>query len=356
MKIAFLNIYNGLIDRGAERSTHELANRLAKHHKVYLIQGGQESVRALYKTKNLTPLLPRYQDTSVSFLRKFYLDIWSLQILIFTVSALSFLWKEDFQVIIPINGGWQAILCRLFTWIRRTKMVIIGRAGIGRDDAWNLLCRPDAFVALTSAAARWAKHYRKKINIHYIPNGVDIDTFHPKGKQAALFLNKPIIICVAACMPNKQIDLTIQAVTKLDKISLVVLGDGLDKNKLRALGRKLLGKGRFLLLHVEKEKIADYYHAADIFTLVSKTGEAFGNVYLEAMACNLPVVTVDDETRHEIVNGAGLFVDPNNIDTYAKALASALQNDFGDKPRKQAEKFSWERVLDKYEKLLSTLS
>jgi len=142
-------------------------------------------------------------------------------------------------------------------------------------------------------------------------------------------------------MPNKQIDLTIQAAAKLNRASLLILGDGPLKKDLLTLGERLLGKERFLLIRAEREKIAGYYRAADIFTLVSKSGEAFGNVYLEAMACNLPVVATDDATRHEIVGQAGLFVNPNNIPDYAKALGYALEIKFNSKPREQAEKFSW---------------
>jgi glycosyltransferase involved in cell wall biosynthesis len=74
------------------------------------------------------------------------------------------------------------------------------------------------------------------------------------------------------------------------------------------------------------------------------------------MACNLPVVASDDEVRREIIGKAGFFVkNPTDASEYAKILKKALSFDFGDRPRKQAEKFSWDRIAQKYEKLFKDL-
>jgi len=74
------------------------------------------------------------------------------------------------------------------------------------------------------------------------------------------------------------------------------------------------------------------------------------------MACGLPVVATDDSLRREIVGKAGLFIkNPKNSRIYAKALQEALTKKWGSIPRKQAQKFSWNMVAEKYEELLKTL-
>ena len=80
--------------------------------------------------------------------------------------------------------------------------------------------------------------------------------------------------------------------------------------------------------------------------------EAFGIVYVEAMASGLPVVATDDENRREIIGDAGLFVDPENIEEYAQTLGKALKTDFGEKPRQQAKKFSWDKIASQYEQIM----
>jgi glycosyltransferase involved in cell wall biosynthesis len=97
------------------------------------------------------------------------------------------------------------------------------------------------------------------------------------------------------------------------------------------------------------------YGAADIFTYPTVPWESFGIVLVEAMASGLPVVATDDPIRREIVGDAGLFDDPLNTKVYAKALRKALAKDWGDKPRKQAEKFSWDKIADQYHKLFDEL-
>ena len=357
MKIVFLNIYNGLVERGAERSTHELANRLAENHKVWVVQGGSRLLsKAKYKIKIIPTFLPNFPDSSFSFLRRFYLDIWSLQILFFSIRLIPLLLSERFNIVIPVNGGWQTVLCKLLAWLRYSKLVIIGRAGKGRDDRWNLLWRPDLFIALTNYAYAWVKKIAPKIKCELIPNGVDLNLFRPQREKAEVALKRPIILCVGALMPNKQIDLTIKATAKLKDVSLLILGKGILKNDLLELGNKLLEKDRFLILSVPYKEIPKYYRIAHVFTLVSKTGEAFGNVYLEALASNLPIVATDDTTRREIVGGAGIFVDPNNIDQYADALNTMLNKNIGNMPIDQSSKFYWEKIASKYEKTFLSLS
>ncbi|HLD91975.1 MAG TPA: glycosyltransferase, partial [Patescibacteria group bacterium] len=87
----------------------------------------------------------------------------------------------------------------------------------------------------------------------------------------------------------------------------------------------------------------------------SNPTESFGIVLVEAMATGLPVVATNDAIRKEIVGDAGLFVDPTNADEYAKILEKALNTNWGDKPRNQAEKFSWDKIAKSYEEILENL-
>lgn len=357
MKIVFLNIYQGINQRGAERSTYELVKRLAKKQEIILISGGKDrDIENYCKNKIIKPLITSLQDTSFSFWRRYYLDLWSLNILIFTIKALFYLVKEKTDIIIPLNGGWQVLILRLFSWILRIKLVVIGRAGIGRDDRWNLFWQPDCFIALTTKAEEWAKKINPTLKIVKIPNGVDLNTFKPEGEIAGLDLKQPIIVTASALTPNKRIDLTINAIAKLANVSLLVLGNGFQRDYLRTLGKKLLGNNRFLIKEVEMAEIAKYYRVGKLFTLVSIKEEAFGNVYLEALACNLPVVATDDEARREIIGKSGIFVDPKNIDNYSQVLSRGLKKNFGNIPRLQAEKFAWERIVKDYEKVFESLS
>lgn len=51
-----------------------------------------------------------------------------------------------------------------------------------------------------------------------------------------------------------------------------------------------------------------------------------------------------------IVGKAGVLVDTADLRAYSRALRMVVEENFGDKPRKQAEKFSWKKIAEKYKK------
>jgi glycosyltransferase involved in cell wall biosynthesis len=310
MRIAFLNKYQNKVFRGAETFVFELSQRLSKNHKVDVI-------------------------SEVNYFN---------------------LLKNRYDLVIPTNGRWQVVMVRIVSWLSGSKMIVSGQSGIGWDDKVNLLVMPDAFVALTDKAKNWARKFNPLVHVEKIPNGVDLQKFSPEGESYKTNLKKPIVLAVGAFTGQKRLDLTIKAVSKLKDASLLLVGGGGElKEKLESEGKRLLGN-RFQILSVPFEDMPKIYKSADVFTLPSASSEAFGNVYVEAMASGLPVVATNDEQRREIVGEAGILVDPTKIKEYSLVLQEALDTNWGDKPRKQAEKFSWESIAEKYEELFKRLN
>lgn len=313
MRIVFLNKYQNKVRRGAETFVYELSKRLSKNHQVDVIA-----------------------------------DINYLDIL-----------RGKYDIIIPTNGRFQVILVRKIAWITGAKTIVSGQSGIGWDDRINLYCFPNVFVALSSRALNWAKKVNPFVKSVYIPNGVDLTRFKNEdlSRSAIRIKNgKKTVLAVGAFTEQKRLNLAIDAVSKLDDVSLVIAGGGGEKKQeITDYGLKILGKDRFKVISVPFKEMPEVYRSADIFTLPSASSEAFGNVLVEAMAMNLPVVATDDSVRREIIGEAGLFVDPTDIESYAKAIKTALEKDWGDIPRKQAEKFSWDEIAKKYEELFVDL-
>lgn len=352
-KVAILSFYTGVAQRGVETFAHEIAKRLLKKHKITVFQAGPikhyPQIR-VYQIK-ASACIPR---SSQSFLAKAYLDFQSLKIFIFTVKAIPKIVAGKYDLIIPLNGGWQTAIVRIITKITNSKMLISGHAGIGSDDAANLFFRPDVFVALTSAQLSWAKRLAPEVRTEFIPNGVDLALFHPKIKPKKLSLKKPIVVCVSALDPYKRINLTIKAVAKTRNLSLLILGDGQLRGYLDSLGKRLLG-ARYLRLNPAYHQMPAYYRAGSVFTLASKT-EAFGISYVEAMACNLSVVTTNDASRAEIIQDAGILTNPENIEQYAHDLLIATKSNYRNVPYNQALKFSWNKIAQKYSDLAAEIT
>lgn len=335
LKILFINASQGVVNRGAETFVKEVSERLGKHFTVKILTAG--------KLPNRWPLLWR-----------FYIDPQGLFILWFTVKNIPYLWKEKFDVIIPLNGGWQALLVRMVTLLYKGHLIIAGQSGKGWDDRINLLTMPDVFVSLSSSLKSWAKKLNPAVRVEYIPNGVDILKFRPVGSKVNFDLPRPIILCAGALTEEKRIELVIKAASLLPDVSLLVVGEGVLKDKLSKMGKKLLGD-RFLLTKSSFEQMPQVYRAADVFTLPSPSYRSFEIVVVEAMATNLPVVVNKDPIREEIIGDAGILIEPTNVEDYARFLKQALLTKWGNRPRLQAEKFSWDKIAIQYKILIEKI-
>lgn len=317
MKIAFLSFYSGEVYRGVETYVQELSSRLKAYHEVVVYQGGTA---------------PTIKD--------------------FTKNVLGEI-DPGTDVIVATNGGWQSLLCKLWCIKNRKKLVIPGQSGPGRDDRINLFCRPDVFVALTNYQAGWARTNGFGVRVEIIPNGVDLEKFNPQVEPFKIDLPTPIILNVSALTKEKRLDLVIKAMAKTSG-SLVLVGKGPQEEQLKKIGEELL-PGRFKILSFSHDQMPPVFRAASLFTYATVPWESFGIVLLEAMASGLPVVATDDPIRREIVGEAGLFVNPENTQEYAKTIEKALELKWGDKPKKQAEKFSWDKITEEYNNLFQTL-
>ncbi|OGM19373.1 hypothetical protein A2685_02010 [Candidatus Woesebacteria bacterium RIFCSPHIGHO2_01_FULL_37_10] len=355
MKIAILSFYSGLNERGVERWVLELATKLSKCNQVKVFQNNKNQKSNKYNIESAgVDFDPEIKERKLDITRRAFLHYQGRKIAQFTIKIFPKLWIQNYDLIISTDGGWESAFVRILTWLKGKKMVIVGHSGIGWDDLNNLYCFPDVFVALSSKALRWAKKINTFVKSVYIPDGVDLNMFNKTGEKVEIGLPKPIILMVGAPEKGKRMELAINAVAKLKDPSLLILGGGYNEKNIRMVGKTKLGK-RFLMKKVEFNEIPKYYRSCSLFTLPSWENEAFGMVYIEAMASGLPVVATDDELRREIIGEAGILVNPTDLDAYSTALQKALETAWHDKPVIQAKKFSWDFVVGEYEKLFKEL-
>lgn len=312
-KIVFLSRFQDQVQRGVESAVNELSKRLDKYFEVAILSG---------------------KDSD----------------------SLMKIFKGNYDVVIPTNGRIQALKVSVVRFFKRYKLLIVGHSGVGRDDLWNLMvCRPDIFVVLTDYQKNWAEKFSLGTAVIKIPNGVDLEKFNKVGSKVNVNLQRPVILSVGSLDWYKHHERTIKAVSLMLKGSLLIIGSGPEQRRLINLGNKLLGDKRFKLISSTYEKISDYYRSADVFTLPSWDRESFGIVYLEALASNLPVVAPDDSTRREIIGNAGVLTNVKDPQRFALALEYALNKNWGELPRKQAEKFSWDKVCKGYVEVIRNL-
>jgi glycosyltransferase involved in cell wall biosynthesis len=188
-----------------------------------------------------------------------------------------------------------------------------------------------------------------------IPNGVDIKRFHPgtaKRQEFGLPDSRLIVLMVSALIPTKRVDAGIEVVSRIPDAHLVVAGDGplrqiLDDKAARQL------PGRFTRLSVTSERMPQLYQSADVFLHLSKE-EAFGNVFLEAMACGLPIICHNTPRSRWILGNEGFLLDTEDLATVARQI-ELVRNPA---PAKQtarlarAATFSWTKIGEMYRAFL----
>lgn len=322
MKIAFLHMTMGLVERGSEISTDLLATSLSDSHEVLVIQSGIITDKK-YKVKRILPLrsAPPVAPQSLPEKMLFRLGIDSNSRLVstFTSLALPELHKFKPEVIIATNGAVQVKILRKLK--PKPKIVVFGRAGIGHHDRSNILARPDLFIALSKKAKNWAQTFcSKRTIVVHIPNPINTQLF-TRIKKAKLNLPHPVIMTVGALTKYKNLDSLIDAV-KLTNSSLLLVGDGEERSSITA---KLSGLANEFswIHHLDPLELPAYYQAADVFCFVPDKQEAFGRVYLEAMAAGLPIVASNDAVRREIIGSNGIYVDPHDSVSISRGLAKA---------------------------------
>lgn len=107
----------------------------------------------------------------------------------------------------------------------------------------------------------------------------------------------------------KGVDVTIQALPQIAKtfpnVKYLVIGRGDDRSRLAQLALNLGVAERVIFAgFVPTENLAEHYRLADAYVMPSQEG--FGIVYLEALACGLPVLAGDADGSADPLQDAKL--------------------------------------------------
>lgn len=333
IKVAILSFYSGLVSRGVETFVTELSARVKD----------KVDLKVYHADKLPGP------GNQLSYI---FADPPGLAIKQFTQRTLPRLKDDPPDIIMALNNGWMSFLAKQFCRRHQTKLILAGFSGIGWDDKINLWLKPDCFVACTRWQAEWAKSINPRARVETINIGVNLDRFRPIGTKFNHGLKPPVVLAVAGPQKFKRVDLAIEAISRLPQTSLLVVGD--QRPEIKQMGAKLLGR-RFKNIQVDYRHLDSVYRAVQVYTLPSGASEAYGISILEAMSTGLPVVVNDDPIRRELVGAAGIVVDPTDMPAYASALAQALKSTDANRYRRQAQKFSWEKISQQYLDLWSGL-
>ncbi len=326
MKIAFLHMTMGLIERGSEVVVDSLAQALSKKHEVLVLQSDKVSQKP-HKVVRIDVLTVAPPAAPTNFVDKIafrlHVDRESGLVASFTGATEDQLSSFDPDIVVAINGPLQL---KILKRMRLTaKLVAFGHAGIGYHDRDTLREGPDLFVALSDRAQIWAKTIApERTKVTCIKNPFD-PTPYQKAKPLKLGMTPPVVMVASSLSPHKNIGNVVKAVSQLG-YSLLLIGDGENHSEIESVLSQYPGEFRWIK-SLDHQEMAPYYRSANTFCFVPDSQEAFGMVYLEAMASGLPIVATDDDIRHSIIGKQGLYVDPSNQLALREAIKQAVSLD-----------------------------
>jgi glycosyltransferase involved in cell wall biosynthesis len=179
-----------------------------------------------------------------------------------------------------------------------------------------------------------------------VPEGVD-ERFRPDADPAAAIvthgLRLPYVLVVGTVSTRKNLSLLEAAAKALRGLGVDLVVAGSDRRYLRASAVPLRRLG-----YVADEHLPGLYAGARALAMPSLY-EGFGLPCLEAMACGTPVVATSSGALPEVVDDAGLLIEPGDADAFADALVAAacderVRERLSDAGRGRAAAFTWDRT------------
>ena len=345
----------------------ELGKALAKEgHKVHFITYSQPS-RLDFLNENLFyhevdfhsyPLFeyPPYElalaSKMVSVVKNEELDLLHVHYAIPHASA-AYMAKQ----ILKTHG----ITIPVVTTLHGTDITLVGKDASYEPVVTFSINQSDGVTAVSEDLRKETYEYFKITNdIEVIPNFIDLEKFKKQKKdhfKKAICPNgEMLVVHTSNFRKVKRIDDVIQIFANIHQVipsKLLLIGDGPERNKAETLCRELniTHDTRFL---GKLEAVEEVLSVADLFLLPSEK-ESFGLAALEAMACEVPVISSNSGGIPELnIQGVtGFLSDIGNIDEMSRNALFVLDKDnlprFKSNALKRAQEFDISRILPLYE-------
>ncbi len=208
-----------------------------------------------------------------------------------------------------------------------------------------LLKRVDAFASISRVTDQrfrsWARVRPGETVL--LPNAIRLEQYGPGPKEPALLRRfglegKRVLMTFGRLESRdrqKGFDEVLQLMPRLlleyPDLVYLIAGQGPDRGRLEAVAASLGLADRVIFTGmVPEEEKAQYYRLADVYVMPSAK-EGFGFVFLEAMACGIPVIASNSDGSREAVRDGllGRLVDPADPDELFRAIGAALEEPRG---------------------------
>ncbi len=204
------------------------------------------------------------------------------------------------------------------------------------------------------------EHFAVTKDIRVIPNFIDLERFkkQPKEhfKKAICPNDEKLLVHTSNFRKVKRVDDVVRIFDKVRQhipAKLLLVGDGPERKPIESLCRELRTCDDIRFLG-KLEQVEEVLSVADLFIMPSEK-ESFGLAALEAMACEVPVISSNAGGIPELnVNGkTGFLSDVGDVDDMVKNALTILDpanlETFKKNALARAKEFDIENILPRYE-------
>ncbi len=351
---------------GQERVVAELAERIADYHEVHIYAN---SFGNLENQQVITHHVPMFKKPPI------------LMITSFIVNSTLQLLRQNFDII--HSQGPNAIIQNVVTdhTTQRAKINALSdfissrrrsliqslhdrvlQALVYRIE--GMIYSPKSnrrVIAVSNGVRREIMEYYSRSDdaISVIPNGVDLEEFHPRNRclyraeiQQQFGINERdfVLLFVGGDWERKGLEYIIRSLPFLSfqRVKLLVVGEWSSRGCLTELSRNLKISDQIVWIG-KSCTVRKFYAASDLFIFPSFY-EAFSLVTLEAMASGLPLLATRINGAEDLIKEGynGYFVTRDSRDMAQKVELFInnrhLLESMGCCARKTAEQYSWHRI------------
>lgn len=239
---------------------------------------------------------------------------------------------------------------------------------VGKDPSYEPVVtfsinNSDAITAVSeSLKQETLEHFKIKKDIRVIPNFIDLDRFKKQKKDhfktAICPNNEKLIVHTSNFRKVKRVEDVLMVFYNLRKkipVKLLLVGDGPERIRIENLCREL-GTCDDIRFLGKLDQIEEVLSVSDLFIMPSEK-ESFGLAALEAMACEVPVISSNAGGLPELnIHGlSGFLSDVGDIEDMTGNALTIL--DEKNLPRfkagalNRAKDFNVDKILPMYEDL-----
>jgi N-acetyl-alpha-D-glucosaminyl L-malate synthase BshA len=251
----------------------------------------------------------------------------------------------------------------IITTLHGTDITLVGRDAGFEPVVTFAINHSDGITAVSDSLRKdTIANFKISKPIEVIPNFIDLSRFSKKPKdhfkKAIAPLDERLLVHTSNFRKVKRVQDVVEVFRKVKAVipaKLLLIGDGPERTGIEMMCRKLnlCEDIRFL---GKQEAIEEILSVCDLFIMPSES-ESFGLAALEAMACQVPVISTNTGGLPELnIHGVtGFMSNVGDTDDMANNALKILKDNavlqqFKQNALKRASEFDIHKILPRYEK------